>query len=130
MTFPSVEWSDSEIADRVLHLMDRTISALTVFSGPQECALRILARCAEGVPPARKNQNHHDCMIFEHVLELIGKLRSAGFDERVLFVTSNRNDYGAAPRGFSRIASDLQSVAAEYVSNIAWAYSQVRSAPG
>ena len=119
-SFDSV--SRSPFGERVEEIAQAMQDSLTLFRGSNQCVLNAAGRVKQGQRPASKaKQEYKDCEIFEEFLELCGMLRVANFDFPCVFVTSNKNDYGDPPDGFPRIAEDLQSARANYVSNISWA---------
>ncbi len=60
------------------------------------CDRRAAYRMAAMVPPCRSrgSNNSSDCRIIEHYLEVARQLSAASFPFRVIFVTSNKKDYG------------------------------------
>jgi hypothetical protein len=60
------------------------------------CERRAAYRMAAMVPPckSRGSNNNSDCRIIEHYLEIARQLSAASFPFRVIFVTSNKKDYG------------------------------------
>ncbi len=60
------------------------------------CDRRAAFRMAAVVPPCRSRGSNSsaDCRIIEHYLEIAKQLTAAGFPFRVVFVSSNKNDYG------------------------------------
>lgn len=123
-----VDWLGLPLHHRVLGIMDRLVSFLIVFRGT-DCIGKALNRLWAGQPPASKSkQEFKDCEIFEEFLEIVSSLRSNGFDKPAVFVTPNKQDYGAPPRGHDRIASDLEAAGALYAANISWALPIARNA--
>jgi len=60
------------------------------------CDRRAAYRMAAVVPPCRSrgSSNSADCRIIEHYLEIGRQLSAASFPFRVIFVSSNKKDYG------------------------------------
>jgi hypothetical protein len=54
---------------------------------------RAFARLAALRPPARKGNPPGDCLIVETYLRLVRELRAAGFDQKVVFISSNTRDF-------------------------------------
>jgi hypothetical protein len=122
-----IDWLGLSLSERVLGIMDRFVESLIVFRGTSECVGKARDRLWAGMPPAsRSKQEYKDCEIFEEFLELVGTLRSKGFDKQAVFVTPNKRDYGEPPRGHERIASDLETAGAVYAANISWALAATR----
>jgi hypothetical protein len=127
---PPVDWSDDELGDRVLRIMDRMADSLTLFRGSVECVGRARDRLWAGLPPASESRREYkDCEIFEEFLELAHALRASRFGNRIVFVTSNTKDYGKPPAGHAQIGSDVIAAGALFVGNVAWARSIIRESP-
>jgi hypothetical protein len=60
------------------------------------CDRRAAYRMAAVIPPCRSrgSNNNGDCRIIEHYLEIARQLSAASFRFRVIFVSSNKKDYG------------------------------------
>jgi hypothetical protein len=118
----NVEWLDVSLNERIVGVMDRLVTSMSVYRGTTQCVGRARERLWAGRPPAsRAKQQFKDCEIFEEFIELMMILRAKGFDQRAVFVTPNSQDYGPPPDGFEQIGSDLKAVQALYAANIAWA---------
>jgi hypothetical protein len=72
-------------------------------------------------PSARGKSESKDCLIIEHYLKLVTDLRAAGFVERVVFVSSNSNDYGKPTALRPPLDTQFGTAEIEYVNNFQWA---------
>ena len=77
----------------------------------------------KGLAPAGQGgKEFKDCLIIEHFLAAGAALRSAGIAETMLFVSSNKNDYGDPP-GASPLNTEFAAMRLDYVTDLAWAVS-------
>jgi hypothetical protein len=69
------------------------------------------------VPPCRSrgSNNSADCRIIEHYLEIARQLSSARFPFRIVFVTSNRKDYGEPNNIKYILGVEFSAVKLDYV---------------
>jgi hypothetical protein len=79
-----------------------------------------------GIAPSSKGKpEYKDCHIVEHFLELARMLRSGGLTEKIVFVSSNTEDYGKGPDGRPPLDAEFRAVQLQFVTDIAWAESQL-----
>lgn len=110
----------SMIEDKVHHLLD--VSA--VFELTPDIKLKAHERQLRALRPARRGKDSSgDCSITEAFLELTKNLRSVGFMERVIFISSNLDDYGGEDAVTRRnlhpaIQSDFAPLSIEFFSNL------------
>lgn len=73
--------------------------------------------------PASKGKSEpKDCFIFEEVLALGRELRRKGFRGRIVFASSNTNDYRSAGELRPDIETDLQSIKGEFAVSLSHGY--------
>lgn len=67
-----------------------------ILAADPVCDRRAAYRMAAVVPPCRSrgSSNNADCRIIEHYLEIARQLSAAKFPFRIVFVSSNKRDYG------------------------------------
>ena len=77
-----------------------------------------IARVVAQLAPSRKG-TCKDTVIYLHYLELLGKLRAAGFSEPCVLLSSNTRDYCGAGRKHPKpeIASELSTLSARFARN-------------
>jgi len=89
------------------------------------CMLRARARLTAGIKPAKRgNANVGDCLITEQLLELAAQLRSGGFSKEIVFVSSNKKDYGG-PALTSPLNVEFASYSIDFFQNIQGAMTQL-----
>ncbi|MDX2149724.1 MAG: PIN domain-containing protein [Bryobacteraceae bacterium] len=114
------DWLNDELQTGIVELMNRLMTALTVYEGSASCVARAYDRVRHGLAPAsRGKQEMKDCVIFEEFLEMAEGLTAMGFARPRVFITPNDRDFGKPPEG--RVCDDLVRVGANYVSNLSWA---------
>lgn len=115
----------SEIAERLIGIVDDLIAACFQFRGPDSCSVRAANRLIDRRHPSPRpgNQQFKDCLIFEEFLELAVCLRARGLSSAIVLVTPNKDDYGHPKHG--PIARELEALDASYVLDVAWALTLV-----
>lgn len=69
---------------------------LTLIDRDSDCVLRATDRTIKCIAPASKGKaEFKDCLIIEHFIELSNKLREREFSSSVVFVSSNKADFGS-----------------------------------
>ncbi|MGB3691194.1 MAG: hypothetical protein WBG70_09460 [Spirulinaceae cyanobacterium] len=90
-----------------------------------ELVLKANERVVNNIPPSTKGAIQ-DCIIYEHCLKISSLLRNQGFTEKIMFFTSNSNDYcernGNAKQPICNEFSDLKI---ELCLNWSWAINKV-----
>jgi hypothetical protein len=92
-----------------------------------ECTSRASNRIYNNYAPASKGKREFkDCSIIEHYLKISKCLRDNSFDKKIVFVTSNTDDYGSPPiRIKEPLNIQFPAVNLEFYSTLHWAYSQL-----
>ena len=74
-----------------------------------ECVPRATDRVINSIPPAKKGKDStKDCIIFEEVLFISSNLRTKGFNKKIVFVSSNTQEYYISASLITEIAKDLE----------------------
>ncbi len=95
----------SSAADAVIQRFVRTAVTLR---GSAASRNRAWDRVSTALAPAKRGkQSMKDCVIIENYLQVIGKVRTNGFQRKALFLTSNTADYAEGPS--FRLHPDLVS---------------------
>ncbi len=109
----------------------RIMRAAQTIEENDAAKLSAFERLKEGRAPSSRNDPENrgknkpefkDCVIFEEVLTMGRELRGAGFNGKIVFVSSNTSDYGKTGQPFPEIAADLQTIQAEFASKLNYAY--------
>lgn len=93
------------------------ISKSQIAALDTSCDRRAAYRMAAVVPPCRSrgSNNSADCRIIEHYLEIARQLSAAGFSFRVVFVSSNKRDYGEPSNIKYVLGVEFSTVKLDYV---------------
>jgi hypothetical protein len=110
----------------LLTLSRSLLDGSAVLEDDEACLQRALGRMRNGIAPSSKGKpEYKDCHIIEHFLELARRLRSCGFSDQIIFVSSNTEDYGKGPGGRPPLDAEFRAVQLEFATDIAWAESQL-----
>jgi hypothetical protein len=126
---PNQRISGFSLGGMELHnlLLNRSRSLLDgadVLSDDDACHRRAVERMRQRLAPASQGEGFKDCHIVEHFLELARRLRASALTDQIIFVSSNTKDYGASP-GRAPLDSEFQAVDLNFVTDIAWAESEL-----
>jgi hypothetical protein len=95
------QFSGLQLSQRLHDLAENMMRLGMVIEDNDDSQYAAWRRSLGGDAPARPgNRAENDCLLVEQYLELCRRLRSAGFKQRCIFVTSNTRDFGEpkAPR--------------------------------
>lgn len=110
-------------------LASELLAQSLVLDRDQSCLNRAVERLIAKRRPSHKKEIK-DSMNMEQSLELCSRLRDAGFPHPVVFISSNTNDYAAAPTS-SQLHNDLQAefaaVSLEYFPSLRTAVGSLRA---
>jgi hypothetical protein len=107
---------------RTREIVDRWIRASVLVTQTPEIAARAFARLNQARTPARKGKDSSkDCLVIETYLDVISSLRAAGLTSKIVFVSSNKDDYSG--KAASTLKPDLQkefsALSIDYAPNMA-----------
>ena len=119
-----LKFGEMKIPHTLRTIADNLIETAVLIARENDCKLRAGDRVADGKRPSQKGKEEYkDCEIIEHYLEVSKQLRNRGFQEKCVFVSSNKNDF--CEKNTTKIHPDLNTdfkeVGLEYVADIAWA---------
>jgi len=107
---------------RARAVVDRWMSVATPAAQGPDIASRALLRLNQVRTPARKGKDSmKDCVVIETYLDIIGKLRAAGLNSKIVFVSSNTRDYAGEPGTTLKadLAQEFAKLDIEYAPNLA-----------
>ena len=103
------------------------IDALAIcIKSDQASNLAAIDRVAKNLPPSKKGQQSKDCLIIEHIYSLSRRLRSDGFQGKMVFVSSNTNDYCHQGILHPEIKNEFDQLDIEFTTNLTWAKSIIK----
>lgn len=114
-------WTSSliSIESDLNNLTNRIIKVSCVVSADPLCMARAQSRLARSIAPGRKgSSNLGDCIIAEHLLEVVTTLRNQGFNDRCIFVSSNIKDFGPIGSPKTHLDQEFGNLNIEYLPDI------------
>lgn len=98
---------------------DRLVAASILYPTPSEAHGRAFARVNQARAPARRGKDSiKDCVIIESYIEMARALRVNAFAHRIVFASSNYNDYGGSGGFKGDLATDASAVGLDYARNL------------
>ena len=116
------------VARTVAVLQRWTQVAITAPAGP-DAEARAIRRVVQGRAPSRKGkESAKDCLVVESYLEVAGELRAAGFNGRIVFASSNTDEYydGSSKKLHAQLQADFGVHAIDYAPNFSAARHSLR----
>jgi hypothetical protein len=91
--FGKVSYGNVGLVDRLYDLSKWLLDRAIHLQPQDDTNIRAFNRAIKCIPPSKKGGEVKDCTIMEETLEAGKQLRGAGFAKRLVFCTSNVNDY-------------------------------------
>lgn len=123
-TLPSVSFASKGLANSLRNISTGLLNVSLVLDREDGPSLRAVTRSADGIAPSSKG-NINDCLLHEHMLELLRKLNEKGFSERKVFLTSNKTDFMIGNRPKAPIDTELAGFSTVLCTAWDWALSQL-----
>lgn len=127
--FGRPQYAGSALANRLRDLSQQLLMSATVLDSHPDAVTRAYQRVAVSQRrPCRKGGELKDCTIFEECLEVCRQLQAGGFKRKMIFCTSNTDDYcepGVVPH--AHIATDCAAVGLRFTTNLPWAVSDAKT---
>lgn len=96
-----------------------------------DCTHKAGMRVIKGLAPSNKGKSEFkDCAIIEHYLELALRLKANSFKNKLIFVTSNKNDYGTPYDIKEPLKTEFSDNKIHYVNNFMEAIKSISSPKG
>jgi hypothetical protein len=89
---PSLDFQPGTLARHLHDLGSQLVTNGIATPKADDPALRANDRAAAYIPPASKGAIK-DCIVYEHMLDLVARLREKGYSGRCVFLTSNIRDF-------------------------------------
>lgn len=106
------------------NIVDNFISKCLVLNLEEHHSAKAMNRVIKGVSPSNKGkQQAKDCLIFEIFLDFSKRLRDSGFNNHIVFISSNSNDYGKPNNADNPLKDEFLNINAKYVNTLSWAVS-------
>jgi hypothetical protein len=129
VTFGQPQYRTSGLAARLHDLSRQLVQAAVVLDRHPDTVARAYDRVAvTRRRPCRKGGELKDCTIFEECLEVCRLLRASGFGKKIVFCSSNIDDYcapGLIPH--PDVAGDCAAVGLVFTTNLPWAVTELKT---
>jgi len=111
---------DHQVEKKLRAISSKLLSATLLIEDDPECINRAYQRIINSIPPSSKGKSEmKDCSIIEHYIELGQKLKKGGFSKPIIFVSSNKNDFGSPYDTKEPIKTEFSTASIQYVSDLA-----------
>lgn len=115
---PPLNFSSYGLPSILKGVSEQVLNACLAVQEHEAQIMKARHRVTTNIAPASRGKNEYkDCEIIESFLDVSNKLRQAGFNEVIAFVTSNKSDYGDLGKLRSPLDTEFDGVKAHYVSN-------------
>ncbi|EPB8093645.1 DUF4935 domain-containing protein [Yersinia mollaretii] len=93
--------------------------SLTLIESDATCIQRASNRVVQCIAPASKGKSEFkDCFIIEHYIELGNRLKAAGFSNSIIFISSNKSDFGSPYDIREPIKTEFSNANIRYIGDI------------
>lgn len=111
--------SDLSMSIHMRALSEKFLDKCLLLERTDQHTIKAMQRVRKNEAPARKGKPEpKDCEIVESFIELGQKLRSIGFEGRLLFFTANKDDFGTSRNPKPPLDRQFSDVNAELISDI------------
>jgi len=107
----------SNYPDTASSIVDRYFLAGLHVRNPHGIEAKAYARIAANLAPSKRGQQAKDCIVIETYMRLAAQLRAGNFQGKIVFLTTNKNDYSQPmSRGtvHSELAAEFNAVKMTY----------------
>ncbi|MCU0703187.1 MAG: hypothetical protein MUF18_04260 [Fimbriiglobus sp.] len=123
---PRITYSTSGIVEHLTDLSRGLLDAAILVEADQACMEKAQARVLANIPPTVKGNQFKDAAILEHYLAICSQLHSIGFGPKVVFCTSNTNDYFEGKSHLHPVlATEFAAISLAYRPNLRAAVAEV-----
>lgn len=93
--------------------------SLTLIESDATCIQRASNRVIQCIAPASKGKSEFkDCLIIEHYIELGNRLKASGFSNSIIFISSNKSDFGSPYDIREPIKTEFSKANIRYIGDI------------
>jgi hypothetical protein len=123
--FARANYAGLGVANRMHELSRQLLSYAIVIDPDNECSGRAMSRVINNLPPSKQGGEAKDCTILEEYLAVCRHLHLMGFPKKLVFCTSNKNDYCDHSHLHVNLAADFAAVGLRFTSNLSWGFHDV-----
>lgn len=120
-------FSDLKLNHELSSLAKNILNSSFILEKDEECSHKAHTRVEQNLAPSSPGKSESkDCLIIEHFLKLSKKLRDNNFEEKIIFISSNKKDFGKPPDNLNvPLKREFSELDIKYVNNIQWALKEV-----
>ncbi len=128
-SLPEITFPASDLADHLYNLSAEILNSCIELIKNDECSLRATERSVSNIAPASKGESIQDCIIYEHVLEVMNRLQKQGFAGPKVFLTSNTKDYCTVSSSSPKppVDTELKNANSILCTNWNWAINELKT---
>ncbi len=128
LVFGRAQYAASGLAKCAHDLSRQLLHAAVALDAHHETMTRAYARVVTKRRPCRKGSELKDCTIFEECLELCRLLQKASFPQKLVFCSSNTEDY-CEPKVIPHpdVDTDCAAVGLRFTTTLPWAVSELKT---
>ena len=112
------------IVDSLVDLVMEIKEKALVLEDDTNTKVKASERAELIIPPGGKGKIH-DCLIYEHFIELVRLLRENSFKKNISFITSNTKDYGKAGNPREKNKKEIDRLNIIYTNDWRWAHNEL-----
>lgn len=122
LTFKDID--SYNISDKLESKINELKRNLIVISSDTQSETDGASRAIKKIPPS-ENGKVGDANFYCHFLNSWKKLRAQGYSKKIVFMTSNKNDFGAVSEILEPIKTELSQNSVKYCNKWAWAKTEI-----
>lgn len=122
---PTVNIKESDIATDLYSFSEKLLQEAINIERDVTLASIAQDRAIERVAPGKQGGGHQDCLLYEHTLQIMSKLRDQGFVKPQVLLTSNTNDFCENGANKEPIKTELLRVNSTLCTTWNWALSEL-----
>lgn len=125
LSMPKIDFYSHSISQKLFDLSECLINTSIKICQEEGPSLKATKRALGNIPPAKKGKIP-DCLLYEHMIELVGQLNGNGFSKKCIFITSNTNDFcdsSGYPK--TQIKSELLSLSIQFCTAWDWVKKEI-----
>jgi len=116
------------LADGLHNLSKQLLDSAIHLDAHNDTNMKAFDRAINCIPPSRKGGEVKDCTIIEECLEVCRQLRAGGFARKLVFCTSNTDDYCESGSDLlPGLAVDFSLVGLGFTTNLPWAVHEIKT---
>ena len=122
--------AEIKLSEKLKTIAEDTFAQSLILDRDSECDRKAHDRVERDQAPAKRGKSESkDCLIVEHYIKLVKTLRESSFERKIVFVTSNKTDFGSPSAPNPPLDTQFSSHSITYCNNFGWALQVVEGQP-